>query len=294
MNYVGGERQRGCIFCNALAEPDDPESLVLSVGEHAFMLLNRFPYNSGHLMIVPNAHVSSPEELAPEARAEMFEMASFAIEAARRVFRCDGFNMGMNVGAIAGAGIADHLHMHLVPRWTGDANFMPILGDTMVIPEVLPVTRARLRAELETMAVARLATAERAAGALVYLPGRNTFALRRSRSGQLVLPKGHIEEGETAAETALREVLEETGLVASITGWLGSQTIAKDAGNHPVQQHVVFFLASATATHNPSSQPASDVLLVGLDGLIDALDIPALKALVEASMPALRTLVGET
>lgn len=294
MRYVGGERKPGCIFCNALMAPDDPESLVLTVGEHAFMLLNRYPYNSGHLMIVPNQHVPTIEVLAPEARAEMFELASLAVEAARPVFRCDGFNLGMNIGKVAGAGIADHLHMHLVPRWMGDANFMPILADTMVLPEILPVTHARLRAELETRLADKAGGQELVAGALVYLPDRQQFALRRARSGRIALPKGHIKPGEIAAEAAIREVCEETGIIATIAGWLGTQIINQEIDGQQRNQHIVNFLATGESTAELGGHLETDVVLVDRASLIEAIDIPALRSLVKAALPSIDQLIGHS
>ncbi|CAN5186587.1 hypothetical protein BH23CHL1_BH23CHL1_13050 [soil metagenome] len=292
MRYVGGERRPGCVFCNALGAPDDPESLVLSAGEHAFMLLNRYPYNSGHLMIVPIEHVPTLEALSSEARAEMFELTSLAIEAARPVFHCDGFNLGMNIGEVAGAGIADHLHMHLVPRWMGDANFMPIVADTMVLPELLPVTHARLRAEIETRLADKTGGQELVAGALVYLPDRQLFALRRSRGGKTVLPKGHIEDGETAAEAAIREVREETGIVATIAGWLGTQIIDEEIEGQQRNQHVVMFLATGEATVELTGHLETDVVLVDRTSLVESIDIPTLRSLVEAALPSIDQLMG--
>lgn len=289
MRYVGGERAPGCVFCNALAAPDQPASLVLLTGRHAFMLLNRFPYNSGHLMVVPNEHVPTLEVLSPATRAEMFEMAALAIEAARPVFRCDGFNLGMNIGDVAGAGIADHLHMHLVPRWTGDANFMPILGDTMVIPEVLETTHARLRAELSTIIARRDGVTNLAAGALVYLPEQQAFALRKTRDGELVLPKGHIEEGETAAEAAIREVREETGIDAQIAGWIGTQQI----GDPPHAQHAAFFLAAGTPTEELAAHLSSDVVLVSPGELLAAIRLPGLRSLLEQARTIVVQFTGE-
>ena len=149
MRYVGGSaRETGCVFCNRLAGDDDADALILHRGERAFVILNLFPYNSGHLMIVPNAHVASPETLDDATLGEMARLLPPTLRALRRVLGCDGFNTGLNIGAVAGAGIAAHLHQHVVPRWTGDANFMPILADTMVMPELIPVTYAKVRADL--------------------------------------------------------------------------------------------------------------------------------------------------
>ncbi|MFM9106761.1 MAG: HIT family protein [Chloroflexota bacterium] len=148
MRYVGGHREPGCVFCNRLAGHDDPQSLILWRGEHAFAIMNLFPYNTGHIMLAPNDHAAGPEEADPRALAEMALTMPSILRALRRALNCDGFNLGANVGGIAGAGIASHLHEHIVPRWAGDANFMPILASTMVMPELIPVTYAKLRAEI--------------------------------------------------------------------------------------------------------------------------------------------------
>lgn len=149
MRYVaGGAREDGCIFCNRLSGDDDVESLILHRGKHAFVIMNLFPYNTGHVMIVPNAHVGSPEDANAETLAEMTSLRVQVLRAIRRGLSPEGFNLGLNVGAVAGAGIDDHVHEHVVPRWQGDANFMPVVASTMVMPELIPVTYAKLRAEL--------------------------------------------------------------------------------------------------------------------------------------------------
>ena len=150
MRYVaGGDREEGCLFCNRLAEKDDVRSLILYRGDSAFVIMNRYPYNTGHVMIVPNTHVSSPEDADSEVMSEMAGLRKPVLRAIRRTLSPEGFNLGLNIGTTAGAGIADHLHEHVVPRWHGDANFMPILASTMVMPELIPVTYAKLRAELD-------------------------------------------------------------------------------------------------------------------------------------------------
>jgi ATP adenylyltransferase len=149
MRYVGGgSAEAGCVFCRRLAAADDVRSLILHRGRHAFAIMNLYPYNTGHLMLVPSEHAASPERADPAALAEMAALVPPTLRALRRVLGCDGFNLGMNVGADAGAGVADHLHEHVVPRWEGDASFMPILAATMVMPELIPVTYAKVRAEL--------------------------------------------------------------------------------------------------------------------------------------------------
>ena len=150
LRYVAGDvRHEGCVFCAKPAAGDDVEHLILYRGERAYLIMNLFPYNTGHVMVVPFQHAAELSELDPATNAELFGLLPWLTEAQRRVLRCDGFNIGLNLGAVAGAGISDHLHIHVVPRWQGDANFMPILANTMVLPELIPVTYAKLRAELE-------------------------------------------------------------------------------------------------------------------------------------------------
>jgi len=291
MSYVGGEREPGCVFCNALAANDDPGRLVIHGGQHAFVILNLYPYATGHAMIVPNAHQSEIEALDAETRAEMFELASLTVEASRRTFRCDGFNLGMNLGTVAGAGVADHLHMHIVPRWTGDANFMPILGDTMVMPELLPVTYARLRAELEALLAGRQREAIPQAGGLVVIPEDGTVILRRGKNGDIVLPKGHVESGETLAETALREIHEETGVRASIVGWAGSDEFTVPArSGKPALHYSAYFIATGTTTPQLIDHLATDTFAVPIEQAASRLSVPSLRAIVERATPLLHHL----
>lgn len=150
MAYVGGSaREAGCVFCNRLASDDDTASLIVHRGQHAFVILNLYPYNTGHLMVVPHAHVRDPSELDADTQAEMAVLTGNLTGLLRRVLDCAGFNVGMNIGDAAGAGIAEHLHQHVVPRWVGDANFMPILSSTKVLPELLAATYGKVRAEIE-------------------------------------------------------------------------------------------------------------------------------------------------
>jgi len=146
MEYIlsdkDGER---CILCEKRDDNHDEENLVLHRGEHAFIMLNRYPYNSGHVMVVPNAHVASTEELMPEVLTELMLLTNMALRLLRGVMSPQAFNVGINLGASAGAGIADHVHIHVVPRWTGDTNFMPVTAQTRVVPELLAETYARLR-----------------------------------------------------------------------------------------------------------------------------------------------------
>jgi len=139
IEYVRGPKAPGCVFCRALQGEagSDRESLVLCRGERVFTLLNRYPYTAGHLMVVPRRHVAAMEDLTPAEAAELWAAAVRAKAALEAVFRPEGFNVGLNLGPAAGAGVKDHLHLHVVPRWVGDTNFMPVLGEVHVISQHL-------------------------------------------------------------------------------------------------------------------------------------------------------------
>lgn len=318
--YVGGAAKSGCPFCERPAAGDDAATLILLRGERCFVIMNLYPYNTGHLMIVPYRHLADPGALAPEEWHELVTLLPRLTAALTETMRPDGFNVGMNIGSAAGAGIADHLHLHVVPRWAGDTNFMPVLGATKVLPELLPETYARLRRALglaeeppvpeaaaielpgamsehiveghqdevaaaaepspwedvpgepvspppdgppaaedvggsapaavaqETEATAGPAgegVAEAAgpavpqAGAVVLV--RDKVALRLTKDGAWVLPKGHIEAGETPAATAQREVAEEMGLSGTLGPVVGELRFVQ-AGR---ARHVVYFLFQA-------------------------------------------------
>jgi ATP adenylyltransferase len=144
LEYVGkADQQDGCIFCRAL-EGDDETGLVLHRGREAFVLLNRFPYASGHLMVAPRRHVGEFSELGDGEALEVHRLAGQAIGALAQLYGPQGFNLGWNLGRIAGAGVTDHVHLHVVPRWAGDTNFMPVLADVKVMPEHLAETRRKL------------------------------------------------------------------------------------------------------------------------------------------------------
>jgi ATP adenylyltransferase len=137
----------GCIFCAKAGEADDDDgNLIVHRANRNFVLLNLFPYSCGHLMIAPYEHVDTLAGAASETAAEMMELARHSERVLRQVYRCPGINLGMNLGECAGAGVAGHIHLHVVPRWPGDANFMTTTAETRVLPEDLPVTLARLRA----------------------------------------------------------------------------------------------------------------------------------------------------
>jgi ATP adenylyltransferase len=144
MAYMNQGTVAGCIFCDYPGRGVSAETLTVHLGRRAFVILNRFPYTSGHLMVVPYRHVATPVDLEPGDWAEMGDLVQRAVRALEATYHPQGFNIGMNVGQAAGAGIADHCHMHVVPRWTGDNNFVPVLGETRVIPEALEVTHGRL------------------------------------------------------------------------------------------------------------------------------------------------------
>jgi len=134
MTYIRSEKMENCVFC-ADSENCTCRDLRLLEGEHAFIMMNRYPYTSGHVMIIPHRHLSRMEDLNEAERAEIFAMTVFAVHALKESIHPDGFNIGMNLGKAAGAGIDDHLHVHVVPRWHGDTNFVSVVGDVRVIPE---------------------------------------------------------------------------------------------------------------------------------------------------------------
>ncbi len=150
--YVkGGPATAGCVFCQKAEAGNEEENLVLHRGVHCYALLNLYPYTNGHLMIAPYEHVDSLAAASAAAAAEMMELARIAETALRRVYQPGGINLGMNLGECAGAGVAGHIHLHVLPRWLGDANFMSVVGETRVLIEELPVTWQRLREAFATL-----------------------------------------------------------------------------------------------------------------------------------------------
>lgn len=146
MEYIENhDKEEGCVFCNAQAMEDSAENLIAFRGERAYVILNRYPYTGGHLMVVPLEHKAILEELDPQTRAEMMELTARCMTILRNLYKPQGFNMGANIGEAAGAGVKDHVHIHIVPRWKGDTNFMSALGETRVIPEDLEVTYQRVK-----------------------------------------------------------------------------------------------------------------------------------------------------
>jgi ATP adenylyltransferase len=140
IEYIKAEKPAGCILCDKPKENKDKENYILYRGKKNFVMLNSFPYNPGHLLIAPYRHVGNLEELTETERNEHYELVSRSIAVLKKVMKPAGFNIGANLGKVAGAGIADHFHSHIVPRWQGDNNFMPVLGEVKVIPQALEDT----------------------------------------------------------------------------------------------------------------------------------------------------------
>jgi ATP adenylyltransferase len=146
LEYVqSGADAGGCVFCDAVAK-DDADGLIVHHGERAFVLMNLFPYSNGHLMAAPYRHVAAPGDLDEAERAELWALLDLSLRALTAVMSPHGFNAGLNLGRVAGAGVEDHLHLHVVPRWNGDTNFMPVLADVKVMPEHINRTAEKLRA----------------------------------------------------------------------------------------------------------------------------------------------------
>ena len=145
--YITATASAGeCVFCAAVRNPDDRESLIAHRGRENFVILNRYPYTSGHLMVVPYQHAAELEDISEVAATEMMELGRACVRHLKALYRPEGLNLGMNLGKSAGAGIAGHLHLHVLPRWTGDTNFMTAVAETRVLPESLEETWTRVRA----------------------------------------------------------------------------------------------------------------------------------------------------
>jgi len=146
MSYIGAANPpAGCVFCNAVAGTDDRHHLVLLRRAEAFLILNLYPYAAGHVMAVLNRHVGALTEVTPSEMLDLMQLVSISVTAIAAEYRAEGFNVGINQGRVAGAGILDHLHVHVVPRWNGDNNFMSVVGDARVIPESPETTYDRLK-----------------------------------------------------------------------------------------------------------------------------------------------------
>jgi len=249
MRYVGGERRPTppgvSIFSAIAADPaHDAQNFVLHRGTRAFVVMNLYPYNTGHCMVVPYRQVAALDALDEGEMIEIGLLLPWLTRLLQITLRCDGLNLGLNLGAVAGAGVAEHLHWHVVPRWQGDANFMPIVAKTTVMPELLPDTYAKLRDTMvrdpaPTLGILATPPVPQAGGVIFY---DGQIVLRRANDGAFVFPKGHVEEGESREATAIREALEETGLTAHVVVPLGTHLFPFKGE----MRHVTWFLMEAT------------------------------------------------
>ena len=149
IQYIENEKDKGCIFCIKPKEKNDKENLILFRSSHSFVIMNKFPYNSGHLMVVPYEHKKDFEYLTDNELMDINNLIKISIKVLRKVMNPDAFNIGLNLGKCAGAGIDEHLHYHIVPRWNGDTNFMPVISDTRVVPEAIERTYEKLKSEFQ-------------------------------------------------------------------------------------------------------------------------------------------------
>lgn len=150
IKYIAGDKEEGCIFCKKPKEGNDKENLILYTGETSFIIMNRYPYSNGHLMTVPYKHTNTFSDLTQDERLDLMNLTAKCLDILQ-VIKPEGFNIGMNLGRTGGAGIDDHLHFHIVPRWSGDNNFMPVIGDVRVMPEYLEETYETLRKHLKSL-----------------------------------------------------------------------------------------------------------------------------------------------
>ena len=248
MRYVGGERRPTppgvSIFSAIAADPaHDAENFVLYRGTRAFVVMNLYPYNTGHCMVVPYRQVAALDALDEGEMTEIGLLLPWLTRLLQTTLRCDGLNLGLNLGAVAGAGVTEHLHWHVVPRWQGDANFMPIVAKTTVMPELLPDTYAKLRDTMvrdpaPMLGILAMPPAPQAGG-VIFHDGQ--IVLRRANDGAFVFPKGHVEDGESLEETAIREAMEETGLSAYVVAPLGTHLFPFKGK----MRHVTWFLMEA-------------------------------------------------
>jgi ATP adenylyltransferase len=149
IDYILSKKAEACIFCVKPNEDKDEENLILLRGKYNFIIMNAYPYNNGHMMVVPYRHTAKLSGWQPEEQQEMMHLADLALNLLQKTMKPDGFNIGINMGIVAGAGVADHIHLHIVPRWNGDTNFMPVLSDTRVVSEHLRATYKKLKEALD-------------------------------------------------------------------------------------------------------------------------------------------------
>ena len=152
MEYIREAKPSDCFICQIIKETSDSENLILLRGEYTLLLMNRYPYNSGHLLVAPYRHIATFQELTLDEQQEISSFTQIALHALQSLMNPDGFNMGINQGAAAGAGLEDHLHQHIIPRWNGDTNFMPVVGQTRVIPQLLEEQYQQLKAAIDQRA----------------------------------------------------------------------------------------------------------------------------------------------
>ncbi len=293
MNYVGGERRPTppgvSIFSAIAADPTrDAENFVLFRGARAFVLLNLYPYNTGHCMVVPYRQVAALDAFDDGEMTEIGLLLPWLTRVLTATLRCDGMNVGLNLGAVAGAGVAEHLHWHIVPRWQGDANFMPIIARTTVMPELLPDTYAKVRATMARDPAPMLGllatTPMPQAGGVVFHRGQ--VVVRRAADKAIVFPKGHVEPGESREATAVREILEETGLVARVVAPLGTHLFPFKGK----MRHVTYYRMEATEeTAAWPEHRGTDTLLLPLDEAADRLSHPESRELLRRAREGLRT-----
>jgi ATP adenylyltransferase len=145
MQYIKMEKPHGCFLCDGPTEDNDEANFILYRGKWNFVIMNRYPYNPGHLLIAPYKHIANLEEMSQQAAHEHYDLVTKSVKVLKGAFTCVNFNIGMNLGAVAGAGTADHIHTHVVPRWQGDTNFMPVIGGLRVMPEAVEQTYQQLK-----------------------------------------------------------------------------------------------------------------------------------------------------
>ncbi len=151
IEYIRSPKHDGCIFCDFPKENRDRERLILYRGKHSFIIMNNYPYNPGHIMVAPYRHVGEWENLSDDEIMDMMRLTKLAVRAIKEAMNPDGFNIGVNIGSVAGAGVVGHVHIHVVPRWNGDTNFMPVIADTRVIPQAIRETYDELKAAIDRL-----------------------------------------------------------------------------------------------------------------------------------------------
>ena len=150
MDYILSEKKDGCIFCDALKKNNDRDNLILYRGTHNFIIMNRYPYNNGHIMVAPYLHVPTLDEFDDGTMMEFMKLTQHAVRSIKKAFMPEGFNIGINIGTIAGAGVEEHIHLHMVPRWAGDTSFMTVFDEVRVIPEHILATYDKLYSALHS------------------------------------------------------------------------------------------------------------------------------------------------